>query len=96
MLQSFPLTPPQLYSVRFSKGGDLVLVLLTHPGSSLVVQWLGLSAFTAKSQGFIPGWVTKILQAAQHGQKKKKEAFQVNFMDQTGIHPRNSFGEPIG
>ena len=35
-----------------------------EPGSSLVVQWLGLSTFTAQG--------TKIPQTLQHGQKKKK------------------------
>ena len=42
-------------------------------GSSLAVQWLGLGAFTAVDPGSIPGWGTKILQAAWGGQKKKKE-----------------------
>ena len=40
-------------------------------GTSLEVQWLGLSAFTAMAPGSIPGWGTKILQAVRHGQKKK-------------------------
>ena len=39
-------------------------------GNSLVVQWLGLFAFTAKDLGSIPGQGTKIPQAAWHGQKK--------------------------
>lgn len=39
----------------------------------LAVKWLGLHAFTAEAVGLIPGWVTKILQAEWHGQKKKKE-----------------------
>ena len=42
-------------------------------GSSLVVQWLGLSAFTAVGLGSTPGQGTKIRQAAQHSQKKKKK-----------------------
>ena len=42
-------------------------------GTSLVVQWLGLGAFTAMAPGSIPGRGTKILQAARHGQKKKKK-----------------------
>ena len=42
-------------------------------GNSVVVQWLGLSAFTVVGLGSIPGWGSKILQAAQHGQKKRKE-----------------------
>ena len=41
-------------------------------GNSLAVQWLGLGAFTAKGQGSIPSWGTKIPQAAWLGQKKKK------------------------
>ena len=40
-------------------------------GTSLVVQWLGLHAFTAKHEGSIPGRGIRILQAAQRSQKKK-------------------------
>ena len=32
---------------------------------SLVVQWLGLCAFTAEGQGLTPGWGTKIPQAGK-------------------------------
>ena len=39
--------------------------------SSLVVQWLGLGTFTAKSQGLIPSWGIKFMQA------KKKSKPQV-------------------
>ena len=39
-------------------------------GNSLVVQWLGLSAFTAEGLGSIPGRGTKIPQAVRRGQKK--------------------------
>ena len=42
-------------------------------GTSLAVQWLGPGAFTAVVVGSVPGWGTKILQAAWHGQKKKKK-----------------------
>ena len=38
-----------------------------------MVQWLGPHALTAEDPGSIPGWVTKIPQAAWHGQKKKCE-----------------------
>ena len=38
----------------------------------LVVQWLGVSAFIAGGPGLIPGQGTKIPQATQYGQKKKK------------------------
>ena len=41
-------------------------------GNSLVVQWLGLRAFTAKGAGSTPGQGTKILQTTSCGQKKKK------------------------
>ena len=41
-------------------------------GNSLAVQWLGLRASTARGSGSIPGWETKIPQAAQCSQKKKK------------------------
>ena len=40
-------------------------------GNSLVVQWLGLCAFTAEGPGSIPGQGTKILQVAQRSQKTK-------------------------
>ena len=40
-------------------------------GSSLVVQWLGLSAFTAGAPGSIPGQGTAILQAMRRSQKKQ-------------------------
>ena len=39
---------------------------------SLVIQWLGLGPFTAKSIGSIPGWGAKILQAVWSSQKKKR------------------------
>ena len=42
-------------------------------GNSLAVQWLELHAFTAEGPGSIPGWGTKIPQAAQHSQKKRKK-----------------------
>ena len=41
-------------------------------GNSLVVQWLGLYAFTAKGAGSTPDWGTKIPQAMQWGKKQKK------------------------
>ena len=40
-------------------------------GSSLVVWWLGFSAFTAMALGSIPGRGTKIQQDMQYCQKKK-------------------------
>ena len=39
-------------------------------GISLVVQWLGLSTFTAVASDSIPGQGTKIPQALWQGQKK--------------------------
>ena len=41
-------------------------------GNSLVVQWLGLCVLTAKGWGSVPGPGTKISQAPQWGQKKKR------------------------
>ena len=41
------------------------------PGNSLVIQWLGLSALTARGLGSVPGQGTKIPQAAWRGQNKK-------------------------
>ena len=37
------------------------------PENSLVVQWLGLHAFTAKGVGSVPGQGTKIPQATWQG-----------------------------
>ena len=42
-------------------------------GTSLVVQWLELRAFTGEGTGSIPDWGTKILHAVGCGQKKKKK-----------------------
>ena len=39
----------------------------------LVVQWLALCAFTAEGAGSIPGWGSKILQAAVQEKKKKDD-----------------------
>ena len=36
--------------------------------NSLEVPWLGLGPFTVAGPGLIPGWGTRILQAAWHGQ----------------------------
>ena len=50
-------------------------------GNSFTVQWLGLGAFTPVAQGSIPGWGTKIWQAAQCSQKKKMDkGFQQTFL----------------
>ena len=37
--------------------------------NSLLVQWLGLGAFTAKDPGSIPSWGTKTPQVGWYGQK---------------------------
>ena len=50
---------------------DSVRVQRLLPVSSLVVQWLGLCAFTAEVLGLISGWGTKISQAMWPNQKKK-------------------------
>ena len=41
-------------------------------GNSLVVQWLGLCAFTAKGTGSVPVWRTKIPQVWPKKKKKDK------------------------
>ena len=43
-------------------------------GNSMAVQWLGLHASTAVGWGSILGQGTKIPQAKQRGQKKKKKS----------------------
>ena len=40
-------------------------------GNSLVIQWLGLKAITAESEGSIAGWGTKVPWAVICGQKNK-------------------------
>ena len=50
----------------------IVMLRLLSPVNSLAVQWVGLLAFTAEGAGSILGWGTKIPQAAQCNQKKKK------------------------
>ena len=44
---------------------------MTHLGTSLVVQWLGLCAANAGGGGLIPGLRTKIPHAMQHNPTKK-------------------------
>ena len=41
-------------------------------GKSLVVQWLGLCALSAKGAGSISSWRTNILQAMWDGRNKKQ------------------------
>ena len=43
------------------------------PQNSLVVQWLGHSAFSAVGPGSIPGWGTTIPQTMRRSQSKKKK-----------------------
>ena len=53
----------------------------SHFGNSLVNQWLGLGAFTARP-GLIPGWGTKILQAEKKKKKKRgKEKWAPSWKD---------------
>ena len=42
-----------------------------------MVHWLARHAFTAKDPDSIPGWGTKILQATQHSQKRKRAKYHV-------------------
>ena len=48
-----------------------------------MVWWLGLSTFTAVVPDLIPGWETKITQAVQYRQKKKKERKKTHKNKQT-------------
>ena len=41
--------------------------------NSPAIQWLGLCTLTAGGMALIPGWETKILQAAWYSRKIKKE-----------------------
>ena len=63
------------YGTLHTKGKTWRLLLgikIKSSGNPLAVQWLGLSAFTAKTW-FNPWLGTKILQDVQCGQKKKKK-----------------------
>ena len=54
-------------------GSGLLKEPLRSPrGTSMAVQWLGLSTSTAGDQGSIPGRGTKILQAVCRGKKQTK------------------------
>ena len=44
--------------------------------NSLVMQWLGIWAFTDGGAGSIPGPITKILKTTQCGQGKKSAIFR--------------------
>ena len=63
---------------KFNK--DQYLVKIVDSGSSLEVQWFGLVAFTAVALGSVLGKGTKILQASEHGLKKKKRKKIVFFI----------------
>ena len=55
------------------------------------VQWLRLQASTTTGLGLIPGWVTKILHATQHGQKKKEKDRQGDqFKDKATVWVNNN------
>ena len=55
-----------------SKKLVIEIFLKVKIGNSLVVQWLGLCAFTAEGRGSIPGLGTKILASCAAARKKKK------------------------
>ena len=59
----------------FHYGGDCVSSIKNYKyvGNSLVVQWLGLCAFTAEGLGSIPGRRAEISQAVWCSRKKKKK-----------------------
>ena len=61
-----------------------------HPGNSLAVQWSGLSAFTVKGPGSIPGGGNKILQATQHSQKIKFLKKMGQWLEQTSLQKRDT------
>ena len=48
------------------------VLIRERQGDSLVVQWLGLLAFSAKGVGSISGQGTKILPACSAAKRKKK------------------------
>ena len=66
-----PLWIPCLVPGKSAHWRNELLPLKLLSGNSLVVQWLGVSAFTAMALGSIPGWGTKIPQATQCNQINK-------------------------
>ena len=54
----------------YSNSSSWFMKLKVELQNSLVVQWLGLRAFTAKGLGSIPRWGIKTLQAMRCSQKK--------------------------
>ena len=61
-----------LIQIMWKSFRDIRYQVKINTGNSLVVHWLGIHAFTAKVMGSVARRGTKILQAAQCGQKKKK------------------------
>lgn len=53
--------------------------------NSLAVQWLGPHASTAAVTGSVPAGATKILNARQRGQKKKKKKSRQKFQEKIGV-----------
>ena len=49
-----------IYSLGFLQGQTRESFEQQYCGTSVVVQWLGLYAFTAGGTGWIPSWGTKI------------------------------------
>ena len=64
---------PDSFTIRITYSFNLISLLLKiNKGNSLVVQWLGLCAITAKGAGSIPGQGTKILLDMPGAAKKKQ------------------------
>ena len=68
----FPLQSCDELEILFDVFGNLKLESEVL-GNSLAVQLLRLGAFTAMGLGLIPGWGTKIPQAARPKRKKKRK-----------------------
>ena len=70
----------------FHYGGDCVSSIKNYKyvGNSLVVQWLGLCAFTAEGLGSIPGRRAEISQAVWCSRKKKNYKCMIPFLR---MHP---------
>ena len=64
-----PINRGKAKKKKYTDTTEYYLALKKNEGNSLVVQWLGLHAFTAKGRGSIPVLGTKILQATWCSQK---------------------------
>ena len=62
-------------------------------GDPLVVQWLGLHAFTAEGMGSILGWGTNLRSCKPCGMSKKKNQYQNKTSEGLSLSKCETFGQ---